>query len=101
MKVNQAPSTRNEEEGGTEVLRNKEEEQTKPATIGTEIPYDASPSQSSANSTLPNVKTIPYQNQESVKKFILTSERRAKHLFAGRNTHQLCTFEWKVDNFFN
>ena len=64
MKVNQVPSTRNEEEDGTEVLRNKEEEQTKPAAKGTEIPYDVSPSQSSADTTLPNIKTILYQNHE-------------------------------------
>ena len=68
MKVNQVPSTRNEEEDGTEVLRNKGEEQTKPAIRGTEIPYDVSPSQLSADTTLPNVKTIPYQNHEKVTK---------------------------------
>ena len=39
--------------------------QTKPATRGTGIPYDNNPSQSSANTTLPTVKTFPYQNHEN------------------------------------
>ena len=54
-----------EEEERTEVLRNPEEEQTKPATRGTGIPYDANPSPSSTNTTLPNVKSFQYQNHEN------------------------------------
>ena len=40
LEVNQVPSTRNKEEERTEVLRNNEEEQSKPAAEGTGIPYD-------------------------------------------------------------
>ena len=70
IQVEGKPSTINStrKDDGTEVLRNQEEEQTKPATRGTGIPYDANPSQSSANTTLPNVKTVPYQNLESKNK---------------------------------
>ena len=38
----------------------------KPATRGTGIPYDVYPSQSLANTTLPNFKTFPYQNHETM-----------------------------------
>ena len=68
MKVNQVPSTRNEEEERTEVLRNNEEEQSKPAAEGTRIPYDINPSQSPTKTTLPNIKTFPYQNHEIITK---------------------------------
>ena len=37
---------------------------TKPAAEGTGIPYDIKPSQSPVKTTLPNVKTCPYQNHE-------------------------------------
>ena len=67
IRVEGKPSTitRNEEEEETEALRNQEEEQTKPATRGTGIPCDVSPSQSSTSTTLPNVKNIPYQYHEN------------------------------------
>ena len=67
MKVNQVPSTKNEQEERTEVLSNQEEERTKPATGGTGIPYNVNPSQSPTNTTLPHLKTFPYQNHENCK----------------------------------
>ena len=64
--VNQVPSTRHEEEDRTEVPPDQETEKTNPANQGTGIPYDVHPSQSPTNTTLPNIKIIPYQIHENI-----------------------------------
>ena len=65
MKVNQVPSTR--EEDRTEVLQEEEEEEaiTKPAAEGTGIPHKTRPSQSTINHTT-TTKTSPNHIYESL-----------------------------------
>ena len=58
--ANQVPSTPRED--GTDVLQ--EEEELKPATEGTGIPYGARPIQSTINTHTTTIKSYPYHNHE-------------------------------------
>ena len=53
----------------------------KPAAEGTGIPYDINPSQSSTNTTLPNVNTVPYQNHEIILPFMSTEIWDSVYIF--------------------
>ena len=67
---------------------------TKPATRGTGIPYNVNPSQSSANTTLPNFKTFQYQNHENQKKVWNPPGIWLCKTFTGNKQFQLLKWCW-------
>ena len=43
------------------------------------VPYDINPSQSPTNTTLPNVKTFPYQNHEIASEYYFGIQMASKY----------------------